>query len=573
MASTSGLHVVCNGEIYNHVELRAELDAGHAFQTLSDTEVILHGYDEWGESVVEHLFGMFAFALWDGRTRSLTCARDRFGMKPFYWTVHDGVLTFASEIKALLPFLPEIESNPAALREYLTFQFCVGSKTLFKGVHQLPPGHLLSIRDGRPEVHKYWDLQYNLDWSHRSNYFENELRERMGSSIDLHLRSDVPVGAYVSGGLDSGIISTIAASKNPNLHGFTGVYALGADYDESRFAQSVADHSGFTLHRQEIVCQDFIENIENVIYHLDEPVAGPGAFSQYMVAKMVRDHCKVVLGGQGGDEIFGGYVRYLIAYFEQCFKASISGTANNGNFIVSYESILPNLTALRGYEPMLQEFWRDGLFGPMDERYFRLVDRSLGLENVVHWESMEDFDPLVAFREIFNAENIEGEAYFDRMNHFDLKTLLPALLHVEDRMSMAHGVESRLPFLDHRIVELAATIPADSKFKDGKLKRLLHQAFAGYLPADVAQRNDKMGFPTPFLQWSRGPARDFVRDIMSTQKARQRDYVDNDRVLQLLDNEPAFGRSFWGMFSIEIWQQQFHDRAADYRSLMAKEVA
>ena len=211
-----------------------------------------------------------------------------------------------------------------------------------------------------------------------------------------------------------------------------------------------------------------------MIYHLDFPVAGPGSFPQFMVSQLAASHLKVVLGGQGGDEIFGGYARYLLAYFEQCIKAALDGTYKNGNFVVTIESIVPNLGLLREYKPMMAEFWRKGLFGGIDERYFRLVDRSTDMAEEVDWRQLDKRQVFEAFRAIFNNQNnVQKEAYFDKMTHFDFKCLLPALLQVEDRMSMAHGLESRVPLLDHPLIEFVATVPADVKFTGGRMKHLL----------------------------------------------------------------------------------------------------
>ena len=570
MTDPAGNWITYNGEIYNYIELREELGA-ESFRTTSDTEVILAAYRRWGHQSLEHLRGMFAFAIWDPRDGSLFCARDRFGMKPFYYAVVNGVLYFASEAKALLPFLPGVETDVEGLRDYLTFQFCLDGKTLFKGIRELPPGHQLVVKNGVMKITRYWDVYYRLDFTRTAGYFEERLRELLADSVRVHLRADVPVGAYLSGGLDSSIIASLAADeRRGELVAFNGKFSLGPNYDESAYARELAQHKGITLHELDITVSDFTDQIRRVIYHLDYPVAGPGAFPQFMVSELAHRHRKVVLGGQGGDELFGGYARYLVAYFEQCLRAAIDGTMHDGNFVVTYESILPNLTALQQYKPMLQEFWRDGLFDPMDRRYFRLITRAAHLKDVVRWDILGDYSPYETFRSIFQADNLEGESYFDRMTHFDFKTLLPALLQVEDRMSMAHGLESRLPFLDHPIVELAATIPADVKFEGGQLKRVLRSAFSQMLPASITARRDKMGFPTPLNAWARGPARDFVRDILSSRPALERSWVDNRRVLTAQEDESAFGRGFWGLLSLEIWQQEFHDRAAHFRDLPAR---
>jgi asparagine synthase (glutamine-hydrolysing) len=569
MVSRTGDWITYNGELYNYIELRDELGA-ETFQTTSDTEVILRAYEKWGPEAIDRLRGMFAFALWDERRGRLFCARDRFGMKPFYHAEVDGAFYFASEAKALLPFLPAIETDVEGLRDYLTFQFCLDGKTMFRGIRELPAGHAMEVAGGSVRIRRYWDVQFKPDFDHSSREFEAALRERLTDSVGVHLRADVPVGAYLSGGFDSSIVAALAAdSGQAGMMAFHGRFPIGEAYDESDYARELADDRGLDLHVTDITVEDFEREIQRVIYHLDYPVAGPGAFPQFLVSRDASRHRKVVLGGQGGDELFGGYARYLVAYFEQCLKAAIDGTLNNGNFVVSYESILPNLATLRQYQPMLQEFWREGLFEPMDRRYFRLVSRGDATQAEVRWDRLGPYSPFETFRRIYYADNIEGESYFDRMTHFDFKTLLPALLQVEDRMSMAHGLESRLPFLDHPLVELAATIPADIKFEGGRLKRVLVAALGDLLPPRIAQRTDKMGFPTPLNEWARGPARDFVTDVLSSQAASGREYIDNRQVLATLDSESAFGRGFWGLFSMELWQQQFHDQAYRFQSMPA----
>ncbi len=571
MTDEGGNWITYNGEIYNYVALRGLLGEDR-FRTRSDTEVLLHGYRTWGEESLERLRGMFAFALWDEESRTLLCARDRFGIKPLYYAIVDGVFLFASEAKALLPFLPEIATDLDGFKDYLSFQFCLAGKTLFKGVHELPPGHFLRVRNGTVEVKRYWEVYFEPDFERTEAYFERRLTELVHDSIKLHLVSDVPVGAYVSGGVDSGIVASLAAELGSDLAGFSGSFSMPG-YDESHYARELAEAREFELHEVEIREADFAQRIEDVVYHLDFPVAGPGSFPQFMVSELASRHRKVVLGGQGGDEIFGGYVRYLIAYFEQCIKGAIDGTMQSGNFVVTYESIIPNLGSLREYKPLLQEFWRDGLFDDLDLRYFRLINRARDVGDEVNWELLGSYSPLETFRSVFHGSNVRKEAYFDSMTHFDFKTLLPALLQVEDRVGMAHGLESRVPFLDHPIVELAATMPADLKFKDGQLKHVLKLALGQLLPESIRTRRDKMGFPVPLQEWlSRpGPSRDFVVDILSSQKAQSRELVDNRKVLELLDTEPRFSRRIWGLLSLELWQRSFHDQAASFRD-RAREV-
>lgn len=569
MHAQNGTVVTFNGEIYNYLELRAELAAHWTFRSSSDTEVILAAYDRWGDDCASHLRGMFAFALWDGRRRRLFAARDRFGIKPLYYAECDGILHFASEAKALLPFLPEIATDDEALAEYLTFQYTIGEKTLFKGVKGLLPGHTLVVEDGALTTSRYWDVQYEVDWDHSPRYFENRFRELVADSMRMHLRADVPIGGYVSGGLDSSLVAILAAqADNANRDAFHGRFLEYPGYDESAHARTAAETAGMDLHIADMTAEDFRQHIGDVIYHLDFPVAGPGAFPQYMVSALAAKHLKVVLGGQGGDELLGGYARYLVAYFEQSIKAAIDGTYKNGNYLVTIESVLPNLGLLREYKPMIREFWREGLFDDLDRRYFRLVDRSTDMVGEVEWATLDKERVFEAFRTIFNnRDNVRHEAYFDKMTHFDFKCLLPALLHVEDRMSMAHGLESRVPFLDHPLVEFLATVPADVKFKGGQMKQLMKTVYKDVLPRSIVERRDKMGFPVPLKEWFEGPLKTFVGDIFAEQRRRHRPYLNSDVILSGFGNASRFSRKTWGLLSLELWHQRFHDRAAEFRAM------
>lgn len=570
MHAVNGTVLTYNGEIYNYPELRSALKHHWAFRTHSDTECILAAYERYGDACLDHFRGMFAFALWDEKRKRLFCTRDRFGIKPFYYAVVEGVFYFASEAKALLPFLPSISTNDAAMGEYLTFQYTIGEKTLFEGIHQLLPGHALAVDNGQVRVWRYWDVSYQIDYDHSPIYFHNRLRELLEESIALHGRSDVPVGSYVSGGIDSSLMYRLARSNgSASPLGFHGRFTDYPGYDESDYAYATTNNASGQLHCIDIGADDFRNNIENVIYHLDFPVAGPGAFAQYMVSQLASKHVKVVLGGQGGDEIFGGYARYVVAYFEQCIKAAIDGNYHNGNYVVTLESIVPNLGLLREYKPLMKQFWSEGLFGSMDERYFRLVDRSTDMQDEIDWAALDSRQVFEDFSKIFNnPSNVQKEAYFDKMTHFDFKCLLPALLQVEDRMSMAHGLESRVPLLDHPLVEFAATVPADMKFKGGNMKHLLKQVFAQELPSEILNRRDKMGFPVPLKEWFEHDLKDFAMDTFSTMAVKHRPYINSQAVLNNLGQEARFSRKTWGLLSLELWHQQFHDKAAEWKRLI-----
>lgn len=578
MAAPGPTVITYNGEIYNYRELAETMAPGWRFRSASDTECILAAYARHGDRCLDQLRGMFAFALWDGRRRRLFCARDRFGIKPFYYAVVGNLFVFASEAKALLPFLPAIETDPAALAEYLTFQYTIGEATLFRGIRQLLPGHALAVENGRVRVWRYWDVHYAIDYDHSPRYFASRLVELLDESVRLHMRSDVPVGAYVSGGIDSSLIAILAAKSGAGTGAGTGIgdcfhgrFTEFPGYDESEYAEAAIDRAGGRLHVADITAADFRDHIEDVLYHLDFPVAGPGSFPQFMVSQLAARHLKVVLGGQGGDEIFGGYARYLLAYFEQCIKAALDGTYKNGNFVVTIESIVPNLGLLREYKPLMREFWRDGLFEDLDARYFRLVDRSTDMKAEVDWRALDQKQVFESFSAIFNnQQNVHKEAYLDKMTHFDFKCLLPALLQVEDRMSMAHGLESRVPLLDHPLIEFLATVPADVKFAGGRMKHLLKTAYAGDLPPAIADRRDKMGFPVPLKEWFSGELRDLVHDTFGSRSAHERPFLNADAVLANLAGAGRFSRKVWGLLSLELWHRIFHDRAEGYRRMLAE---
>lgn len=571
MIARSGNVIVFNGEIYNYIELREKLSHNWTFLTYSDTEVILAAYECYGDGFLKHLRGMFAFAIWDEKRQELICARDRFGIKPFYYTIVDNIFYFASETKALLPFLSELNINVNAFSEYLTFQYTLGSDTLFENIKQLMPGEYLLVSGKEIKCRKYWDVFYQIDYNHISPYFERRLQELLSESINLHLRSDVPVGTYLSGGIDSSLVTLQANAQQGEFSGlFHGRFTDYKGYDESYYAQIVADSIGQPLHVVDIKYTDFIENLTKIIYHMDFPVAGPGSFPQFMVAKKAAQHVKTLLGGQGADEIFGGYARYLIAYFEQCIKASIEGTSHSGHFVVTAESIIPNLQVLQEYKPLISEFWCKGLFEDLDQRYFRLIDRSTDMQNEIIWDELDKEAVNLKFIEIFNDSSRVGKkAYFDKMTRFDFKFLLPALLHIEDRMSMAHSLESRVPFLDHPLVEFVATIPADIKFPGGRMKHLLKNTYKNILPEILLNRRDKMGFPVPLKEWFSNELKGFLLDTFSTIKVKNRPFFNYKNVWDTIQNQQRqFSRKLWGLLSLEMWYQIFFDRHTEYKKML-----
>ncbi len=561
------LALVFNGAIYNYLEIRRELLAlGHPIRSYSDTEVILYAYRQWGEECLEHFNGMFAFALWDRPRRRLFAARDRMGIKPFYYYFDGRRLLFASEIKALFAsaqVAPELDSR--GLADYLALQFVLGDKTMFRGVQRLEPGHALraSLEQDRVslETWQWWDLDFTVDTTRSAEAFVEELKFLLGDAVRLRLRSDVPVGAHLSGGLDSSTVVCLASQQlgGARFTTFTGAFQEGREYDETAYARLVAEHAGVDHLECFPTAGDFAETLPRLMYHMDEPAAGPGLFPQYMVSRLASQHVKVVLGGQGGDEIFLGYTRYLLAYLEACLKGAIQGTADPESHAVTLETIIPSLPLLRNYVPMMQRFWRQGLFEESDRRYWCLVSRGPQGKSLVNPDLLpRHYQPWECFRELFNRKG-QG-SLINRIAYYELKASLPALLQVEDRASMAVGLESRLPLLDHRIVELVARVPPVIKFRHGCCKYLLNQAVRHLLPPQVIQRQDKMGFPVPLNLWCEGPLRQVLHDKVLVPARRRKDFYYLPALEPALSRGECFGRVAWGLICLELWQQTFLDR-------------
>jgi len=558
--------IVFNGEIYNYIELREELKIkGHSFETSSDTEVILHMYAEHGKSFVNLLNGMFAFIIYDRNENEIFIARDHFGIKPLYYYSDNEIIAFASEIKALLAH-PSIkaESDPDSLYEYLTFQFIMGAGTMFKNVFKILPGHYtcIDLKNWEIKETKYWEPDFNIDHYHTEEYFVVELDKILRKTIYQQLRSDVPIGTYLSGGIDSSLVTIMAAQLlNTPIKSFSGAFNEGPEFNELQYAHFAAKKANAELFEVFPTEQEFIDLLPKLIYHLDEPVAGPGLFPQYIVSRLASEHVKVILGGQGGDEIFGGYTRYLVAYLEQALKGAIYETNEEDEHIVSLESILPNLPSLKQYVPMMKSFLKEGAFDDMDRRYFRLIDRMGSTAEFFEPDFLNGCTHEAIFKKFsVNFNNPDTKSYFNKMTHFDMLGSLPGLLQVEDRVSMSVSIESRVPLLDRRIVDLISRMPAGMKFRGGEMKYLLKKAIKDIMPPEIMKRKDKMGFPVPLHIWSKNKAKDFIMDVLLSKKSKERNMINTDYVEQLILAEQPFSRGLWGLLSLELWHNQFIDK-------------
>lgn len=566
MVSADGRYtLVLNGEIYNYIELRQGLiQAGHRFVTASDTEVLLQALIHHGPEAIKQLNGMFAFVFHDREHNRWIAARDHFGIKPLYHTLAGEELLFASEIKALLGH-PVIRAkrDDRALHQYLALQFCLDDRTLFAGIRKIKPGHYLLGQGADIEREVcYWDTNYQIDHYHTEAYFNDQLRALLEDSMRLQIRSDVPLGGYLSGGIDSSLVCTLAAGHlDGPLPMFHGRFAEGSEYDESFYAKAVAERAHGQYHEVIPTSEQFVAQLPALIHALDEPLAGPGLFPQYAVSKLAREQVTVVLGGQGGDEIFGGYARYLVGYLEQALKGAIFETQEEGKHLVTLESIVPHLALLKQYKPLLANFWSKGLFEDMDARYFHLIDRSQGIQHLLHPDALAGSDRaslFADFQAIFNHP--DTRSYINKMTHFDQKTLLPALLQIEDRVSMAVSLESRVPLLDTRIVDLVTTMPPPLKFQGGRTKHILKKAVRGLLPDVILDRKDKMGFPVPLKEWMQGGCvRDFVGDILLSTRSLERGIYQPAALRAMLDQQGVGGRQLWGALSLELWHRQFID--------------
>lgn len=560
------LTIVFNGAIYNYLELRRQLiQYGHPIHSYSDTEVLLYAYRQWGEDCVDHLIGMFAFAIWDKKNHKLFCARDRIGIKPFYYFFNDHQFIFASEIKAILAEGSiQAQSNPQGLQDYLTFQFCLGGKTLFKDIVKLQPGHCLAVHFDQEQlalkVRQYWDVIYDIDTVHDEAWFVDNLAALIEDSVSMHLRSDVPLGAHLSGGLDSSVVVSHAAKllTGEQLKTFTGAFNNGPQFDETHYARIVAEATNTQYNEIYIPEQEFSTILPRLMYLMDEPVAGPGLIPQYYVSQKASEQVKVVLGGQGGDEIFIGYARYMVAYLENALLGAIDQTTHQSQYAVSLESLVPNLPLLQTYRPMMKQFWSQGLFDSEDRRYFNLVDRSTQMKSVISADWInKDYSSFASFQSVFNREGLHS--LINQMTYFDLKASLPALLHVEDRTSMAASIESRVPLLDHRIIEFMARIPPNIKFSGGRMKHLFKEAVCNTVPTPIMERKDKMGFPTPLAQWVNGSAKDFVHDTLLSSRARERGIYNMEHIESAIQQEQEFGRNVWGLLCLELWHRIYID--------------
>ena len=560
--------IVFNGEIYNHAAVRVELEsAGHRYKTRSDTETIVHAYEQWGDSAVDHLRGMFAFALWDAPRRRLMLARDRLGVKPLYWAMVQGRLLFGSEIKAILESgLLRVEANEDAVPELLSTRYLSGTETLFKGIHRLQPGHTLVFENGAVSIRRYWDIPAGQPSDELAGMSDSDLvrrfRELLEESVRIRLMADVPLGMFLSGGLDSSAIAALMAKMiDRPLKTFSVAFEQRA-FSELDYARQVSSAINADAHEIVIDDQDFFGALPRLIWHEDEPIAHPSSVPLYFVSALARDHVKVVLTGEGSDELLAGYGKYPRA-LANWRAAAAYGLVPAPMRAWIARAVVPRLPgqvgryATRSFlaTPRTPEAMFFDSFAAIGlQRQGALLSPDFALRATAD----RAYGPSRAF---FDAPN-GNSTTLDRLLYADMKTYLVELLMKQDQMSMAASIESRVPFLDHRLVEFAAALPARMKLRGFKTKWILREAVRDILPPGILTRK-KMGFPVPFALWMKGTWNDVARDVLLDPRSRQRGIINPQAVERLIAGHKAGvadgGDAIWGLMNLELWYRTHID--------------
>lgn len=550
--------LVFNGEIYNYVEIRKELEQlGHQFYSHSDSEVLLKAYQQWGASCLEQFMGMYAFAIWDREKRELFAARDRLGIKPFYYRETAHGLLFASEIKSILAVQREPNAVERTLIDaYMDFGYVPGEETLHKGIKRLLPGHTLVWRDNKTIISKYWDFGFAKQTTESIQVAAAHIQQLLRDSIALHLRSDVPVGVFLSGGLDSSaVVSLLSADTRNEIKTFSVAYDFGPNYDETPYARQVARAFSTDHHEIRVTPQQFLDFIPGYIWHMDEPVTEAAAISLYYVSKLAREHVVVCLSGEGSDELFAGYDFYIYNLIIEKLRQGIGPS-----FFETLHQIIPRLKRFSKIQKYLELASL-----PLEKRYQGISSYERAKKDSLYTKEYKKSvvrgnSNLQSFIDNLFAGSQSWDP-LSRMLYFDTKTwLVDDLLIKADRMSMATSIELRVPFLDHRIVEYAASLPADYKIRGKNTKYILKQAFANQLPKEILQRR-KMGFPTPLEIMFRGELFDYAYEILLSQQARERGYFDRKAVEHLLlahkNGKASNHREIWQLVVLEEWHRRF----------------
>ncbi|HWZ77530.1 MAG TPA: asparagine synthase (glutamine-hydrolyzing) [Candidatus Sulfotelmatobacter sp.] len=554
--------IIFNGEIYNHAELRENLEArGHQYRTRSDTETIVHLYEEYGSDCVTHLRGMFAFVIWDRRRRVLFAARDRLGIKPFYYRWDGKSFLFGSEIKTILTYPGvDAEFDRGRLAEYLTFGYITGPQTMYAGIRKLVPGHTLELSErGEPKISRYWDLVVPVDELPREHsYYVKNYREKLESAVGSHLMSDVPLGVFLSGGLDSSAVAALTAKiRGDKIQTFAVGYGE-EEFSELPYARQVAAHIHSDHHEVRLSREEFFDSLPRLIWHEDEPIVWPSSVSLYYVARLARERVTVVLTGEGSDETLAGYTRY-------------AWTLLNSKMDRTYRAMLP---------AFLRRWFRQGIASaPLYASLHRKLEHTFLMRDGASWPSFyfDNFYSAFAdaeFAQLLTPEALQsaGHAYdgsmepwerssgdlLHRLLYTDINSYLIELLMKQDQMSMAASIESRVPFLDNPLVEFTARIPAAHQIKGMAGKFILKEAVEDLLPHDIIYRK-KMGFPTPWAYWLSGPQLQQIETLLTEPRSSARGLFRADAISRIFAEHRAghrdHGNRIWRLLNLELWQR------------------
>lgn len=557
--------IVFNGEIYNYQELRPLLESkGHVFRTKTDTEVIVHLYEEFGPACLERLRGMFGLAIWDQNTKTLFLARDRVGIKPLYYHLSDTSLVFGSEIKAILAD-PSVkrEMAPELIDRFLTFLYVPGEETLLKGIRKLAPGHYLLSKGGKTVVKQYWDLRFVAGPQDRSvRDAEAELVKQLAEAVKLHMIADVPVGVLLSGGVDStGVLSFAGEGTDKKISSFTVGFSGGGVADERPYARLAAKTFGSQHHEMTISANDFAEFLPKYVWYMEEPVCEPPAIALYYVSKLAKDYVKVLLSGEGGDEAFAGYSNYRNLVWLERLKSGLSPLNAAAAKWMSLADSIFHMPRMAKYIPLMNDRFPDYYFSRTSNPH-RTTGNRLGtvyssdfLQAINREQSLGPVRALQA--------HVQGQKPLDAMLYIDTKTWLPDdLLIKADKMTMANSIELRVPLLDHKILEFAASLPPGFKLRGTTTKYILKKALTKRIPKEIRDRK-KTGFPVPYEGWLRKDLKDIVWGVLTDRKTISRGYFRKDGVEGLLranSNGSDYSKEVFSLLNLELWQRTFLER-------------
>lgn len=568
--------ITFNGEIYNYLELRQELiAAGHIFKTKSDTEVIVHLYEQHGVGCVEKLRGMFAFAIWDENRKSLLIARDRVGIKPLYYCDTGKTLVFGSEIKAILED-PDVnrEIAPEMIDRFLTFYYMPGEETLFRNIRKLLPGTYLIARGGKVSTHKYWDLEFAPARRTVKDAAE-ELLEILEETVRIHMISDVPVGFLLSGGVDSTAVLGLAVGKTPHaLSSFTLGFEADGITDERPYARLAALTYGSEHHDLTITASEFREFLPKYVWHMEEPVCEPPAIALYFVSRLAKDYVKVLLSGEGGDEAFAGYQNYRSLLWLERIKRVLGPMSGAASAAMQQVNRLLRSDKVSKFAPLMRLPLDSYYFSRTSNPFAKFNDGDTTLYTRSFAAQIDKTLSLGILKDHFR--HAEGYGTLNKMLYVDTKTwLTDDLLIKADKMTMANSIELRVPLLDHKLLEFAARLPENHKVRGFTTKYIAKKVLSRKVPQPILDRR-KIGFPVPYSSWLRREMKDWLFDLLLDRRSTSRGYFDRKALESLLTEGTSSGRYSKELFSLavlELWHRIFADDAGKGSALKLDALA